>query len=614
MKRLLSGSFFAGLLAGLVIAGVVLTGVLLFVLSDQHSDGATVRDVRTTGLGKPDSESPRMSASDSSINVHGLEDLDEFGSRFATTHALHNLLFNMNKKDLKDLLRQSLSMKSSELKNEVQALVIQRMAMLSPEEALAEINKFPNMRRRELIGSVFLEWAASELDNSVKRAQSLDRLDRREAVRGILAARDDFSVEQSRSLARKLGDEQLAIDVIARRQTSDLIKNPEESWRNVVTRMESADGESSTAIRNLALHVAMAWMEQRGKDALYAINESVFNQSDRQFIIGRLLEELSQGDDSLALDLALEITPDDSSIVYSAIRRWASADPRAALEATSRIQSQQLRRGSQRVAIIAWADASPTELLKSLKSLDLIRVELKAFGQQRALVVLAETSARTAADYLKEVESTRNKRHVAQAIVASWIISDRNAALDWIQSESKLEDMRYSLFEVAVRNLARKSPQQALEIAKDHSEFDLEAKVIDEVTRFDVDEAISMLSSVRNEKTLKDSYQSIGTRLLTHGKSDRLLELISGQPEAFRSQVLNRLAHTWAFNEPADLVKRLDALPNDEVKRNAAMALRAANSLSKVLNDEQLAELERITPDISVGTTNEIDLHEFFSD
>ncbi len=614
MKRLLSGSFFAGLLAGLVIAGVVLTGVLFFVLSDQHSDGATGRDVGTTGLGKPDSESTRTVASGSSINIHDLDDLDEFESRFATTHALHNLLFNMNKKDLKDLLRQSLSMESRELKNEVQALVIQRIAMLSPEEALAEINKFPNMRRRELISSVFLEWAASELDNAVKHAQSLDRLDRREAVRGILAARDDFTVEQSRSLARKLGDEQLAIDVIARRQTIDFIRNPEESWRNVVARMESAGGESSTAIRNLAVHVAMAWTDQRGKDALYAINESVFNQSDRQFIIGRLLEELSQGDDSHALDLALEITPDDSLIIYSAIRRWASAEPRAALEATSRIQSQQLRRGSQREAIIAWADASPTDLLKSLKSLDLIRVELKAFGQQRALVVLAETSARTAADYLKEVESSRNKRHVAQAIVASWIISDRNAALDWIQSESQLEDMRYSLFEVAVRNLARKSPQQALEIAKDHSELDLEAKVIDEVTRFDVDEAISMLSSVRNDKTLKDSYHSIGTRLLTHGKSDRFLELISGQPEAFRSQVLNRLTYTWAFNEPADLVKRLDALPNDEVKRRAATALRAANSLSKVLNDEQLAELERITPDINVGTTSEVDLGEFFSD
>lgn len=614
MTRLVNRHFLLGLLAGLVSASVVLTAVIFFIFEDPISSISTSREVRDTEYESHLTSSLGSAQRRASSDFNSLDDLNKVKDRFAKIGVLHSFMLNLDIEGLNDLFSQSEGMSNRGLRDDVQALIVQKIASLDPVGALEKINLYPDVRRRALTRIVFLEWATSELDEAVQYAQELDRLDKQEALMGILKSRDDFSNERRRSLARTLGGEQIAIDMIARRQSGDFISNPEESWRRVVAQLGTVDRESSSALRTLAIHVASTWIEQEGIDVLFAIDETVANQLDRRFIVGSLLEKLSQGDGSKAFELALDIASDDPTIVYHAMRRWASSDPRAAFAAASIVPSPTLRRGSQRVAIFEWVDANPTGFLESLDSLDHASEDLRTLGQERALIALADTSAQEAMGYLEEVDNPRSKRNIARAIVANWVTIDSSDVLAWVRSEPQLEGMRSDLYVVAVRNLARESPQHAFDLARNHSVNGLEAEVIDEVARVDIEDAISMLSNVRSEETLKDSYQAIGTRLLAQGKPDRVLGLIRQHPKAFQSQVLTGLAYPWAFNEPVDLFNRLEDLPSDDVRRTVATALRAANALSKVLSDEQIASLEQFDPDVEVKQTNEVPLEDLLSD
>ena len=401
------------------------------------------------------------------------------------------------------------------------------------------------------------------------------------------ATRPEFNAERSSPLDSTEG-----------RSHSTTFNDPVSAWNTLTN-----DEEQNIAQLNTFLEVASAWANRDGLEVIDRVRESLGFSVVSNAVVLSVLHKAVQTDPHAAFQRAISLSEQSQKDTLSTIvELWAQTDPLAALKALNSVNLGGSRNDLFESLIDAWSENNPKNLLDSLAELP-ERLQQKA--EMQAMFGVARTSPPDAVEFLSELPDDPNddrRYDLAFEIAEHWSTIDAHAALDWVSSvpfpgEINMRPQRMLLATV-LRNLADEDPDLALQAALNEPMgrfgHGLEPYVVSDIAQKDTDQAISMLSHVRDGATKAASYRSVGRALAGTGKYDRAVDLGLELPDEEQSNYYCAVFSRWARTDPDSLFKALDEMPSSLVKAQAAYNLLARNRNNGVLNDSEVEDLQDI--------------------
>lgn len=519
----------------------------------------------------------------SDIRVESLGDLAAFDRGFDHTVALFNLLAGADQQQLVKLIQQSKEIQHYSQRRSIQNAIFQRFASLNPKAALTHIATMPRFEHDALLSITFSEWALKDLDGAIAHAKSLEGFRKHAALRAILQSRDDLSEDLRREIARGVGNEQLAIDLIAQSNLAESMENPEQASNALVN-----DDIGNSSQTGLLIQVAEAWFDKNGLSVLDEINRSLVDWQTRQSILTAIVHRVVQSDPKEVFDYVRGMDDDGNNLLLVVARAWASLDPESALNAAQMIEGGLVRRNLEWSIVQVWASADPHFILENL---DRLPETSRSMARSQAIMAIARTSPEQAAQLMAGMDDPTSRYSVAFTIVSNWARTDVNAALDWVLN-GDLKDLRSQLLPLVLGRLARDDPEFAMQVALNQpvgrNGSGLEYTVLSYIAGTDPQKALSMLPRVREGQTSLWAHISVGGALVRAGHTDSALKLASNLQESDRERYFGNLVSTWASNDAQGLYNNIDQLPTAEIKSSAALTLITWNSWEKILSQDQI--------------------------
>ena len=585
-KKKLSLGIPSAFVAGAVITGSAFAAGLLLFSGNSDDSTTTLSQDSSSSRTEATSDSNGNSAKGTRHEVSSLQALAEIKGEFALNVALYDLLDGANESQLVALAIDSNEIFPKRRQSVIQESIYQRFAELNPTSALKQIRSHPAHRHEVLVETVFSEWAQTELDASVAHANKLQGRERTAALTGILRSRDDLSEALRKEIARELGNERVAIDMITQSSLEQSFDNPESAWNTLINDAEANIGQTA-----LLVQIAQAWVDQAGFAVVGKISESLSGWQERAAIMGSVLYRAAQSDPAGAFATALNFDSDPNNFIKSTIAEaWAQKDPQAALDAIAGLESGRSRNHLEESVIGVWARNDPYSVLDSL---DQLPEGVRWRGQEWAINQIAASSPEDAAILLSSVEDERAKINLAHTVAWNWASIEPHSALDWVLSSPDVEPVKRDLLEYVLAAIARDDPHAALETALDQpigdNEIGLEAGVVSEVARRDLTSAVAMLDMVRDGRTKIQAYSSVGSAYVRNDQTDRALKLGQGLGEPGQSNYYRSVVWTWARSDPIELLDSITQLPNDQIMSSAAMYLTNSDRWQRnTLSEEQI--------------------------
>lgn len=577
------------LLTGMLVAGGVIGAVGTFVFVSD-GDGNQTHTSESGSTDVPQFQDSNVSGNKSAVTVGGVSDesdasllqIAELTSDFARSAALHQLLAPADMAKLNSLVEESADILQKETRNEMQRLIFQRIATIDPRHALKTSERFPV--RRHIIRSIFLEWSQLSLDEAVEHAKTLQGSGQTAALTGILESRADLGDEVRLGIAKSLGHESMASQIIASAKLSDSMENPEKAWNELV-------GQELTGLENLSslVQIANAWVEQDGIGVLGRISGSLKSRKVRTSVMNSVVLSAAKTNPQGTLDYVLS-NQDQNSIWLSSLvaQTWARSAPEGAFSVVTDIENSRIRRRLQEGVIQEWATQSAYALLDHVNTLP---ENMQAYARQRAVLAIGGSDPEEAIGLLETLDlGEEGVGSVAHTIVHQWSEIDAMAAHDWVMSNPDVADMRGELLHVVLMSLVEDQPQLAMELALQQPvAMRLDSAVISQLARFDRHLALSMLSQVREGRGRLSAYTSVGRELVDNDETQRAIKLGESLDPSSRTAYYNSILRSWASSDPEGLFESLDSLPSPELKSIAAMSLAFNNHRSKILSEDQIA-------------------------
>ena len=482
---------------------------------------------------------------------------------FERSVAFYKILDRAEEEELIELLGEARDIDRASERHDVQVAIASRFASINPQEALKVALEFPDLQRGSLIEGIFSEWSESDLASAIEAASKLDQDSRLTALKSISGMRDDLDLDELRSLARELAHPGYANELQSKVLTFNLAENPTEAWRKLMH-----DGlEDATQLRML-VDVAEAAVEREGLDVLFHLYAP----------FSRVLFE----EEYLVLDAAVEaLVRNNPENTWKYVQSGSSRKPNQLDEATDtpsgRSWSQRDRAHMvnvvQELLLKSWAAWDPAFVLESIEE---VPRQLQALACERAIEALMATEPELAVEYIESLKhlGAGGERAVWRSLM-SWSAVDPMGALNWVQSESGGEyySRDEDLLRTVLLELVLVDPKRALqEAALGPNSSRLEAQVIDELARSDLEKAIELLPTV-SQDAYSVSSSWVSWRLLENGEVDRAVELKS-QDKTYTEDPSNWFMFFlhWARENPVQLYERLDDLPS-ELRFEGAHAL-----------------------------------------
>lgn len=606
-----SPSRLAVLLAVAFLVGVGCTSAVhwLFLAPAGESDGQLADAVAPPSPAAIESSIQAPSSPTDASNApeppnSAVRSLDEIAGMKSTSEqqlALRTLLSDLREEQVVDLLTQSQDLFGDSDRSDLQFAVIQRLAHQNPSRALtlALEMEFSN-NRRDLVTTIYKDWAHSDLDEAVSRAGKLEPHFKRVALRAIVQERTDLSDSTIRAIALDLDNEQIATLAIAQRKIDEAIDDPETAWNELAIDLQDDPASYRTISR-----VAMAWVEKSGLGVLDHVYQSLTNTETRDEVIDRVLVEVSQADPESAFNYALTLENDPYHLIVSDMAEtWAMSDPRAALAAAMGIEKAAVRNAVSTSVISTWAYSEPREVLDGL---DALTPDLQETAFSVALREISSESPEEGAELVTAMEPGSVKRFGAYSVVSVWFDHDHKAVLDWVLNEPGVEEIKSELLSSIIHRLVKVDLELAMSTAlaqpleKSTSGFGMfgregvgmEFQIISSLAHSDVDKAIEVLGQVRGGLTKLVSYQTVATSLLMEDEFDKAFNMVHQVPESDREKVYQAIASSWAMSDPKGMLKSMDRFPSEEHRSRAAVLMMMTNQFSKSLSDEQIEEAKK---------------------
>lgn len=410
---------------------------------------------------------------------------------------------------------------------------------------------------------------------------------------------DRFANEESRSAATPPefnAERSSPIDSTEGRSHSTTFNDPVSAWYALKN-----DEEENIAQLNTFLDVASAWANRDGLEVIDRVRESLGFSVVANAVVLSVLHQAVQTDPHAAFQSAISLSSKSRKDALSSIvGLWAQTDPREALKALKSASLGGSRNDLFESLIDAWSESNPKNLLASLTELP---ERLRQKAEQQGMFGVARTSPPDAVEFLSQLPDDPNdyrRYELAFEIAEHWSKVDAHAALDWVSTipfpgESNKRPQRMLLSKV-LGNLAKEDPNLALQAALNDPMgrfgHGLEPYVVSSIAQSDTDQAISMLSRVREGATKAASYRSVGRALADQGSFDRALNLGLSLPDDQQSNYYCAVFSRWAKTDPGTLFKTLDEMPSSLVKAQAAYNLLARHRNSGVLNDGEVEDLQ----------------------
>ena len=535
--------------------------------------------------------------------VSDLEDLSQLKSFFERTVALDELLQNGTVESLQAYLEQSKSISAIQWRNSVQQAIFQRIATRDPMVALEQIDEMPIEARQPLIQVIFQEWSLANLDQAIEQATQLDHRNKLSALEGILISMEHLTPEERRAIARRLGNEWLALEKIELEKGLELFEDPEREWNDFLSHNNNLDSLDAAQSKMLVF-IATAWIARDGIEVFATIRESFPAQYPLLETISSVVNEFFPHNPQLALEMAVHVEGighrQREELVSEILIPWAEIAPQEALEAVNRIDGRYLRRLFQSLVFEIWASQDAKTFLGLIKNLP---ADLQGIAQEKALIAMAKTTPNDVVESLSEITDRHSFLNVAEAIAIQWAQQDVFSALNWIEGNEQLTSVREHLMRSVITELSKTDPQLAFQTAMtyppDSDERGFEVEVVKTLAfRGDYDSAKSLLSQTRKGETLTHAYESIIYALLREEENpqrardavDLFLQAVSVDSVEYIGFMLMNIS----YKVPLMLFDSLDELPSEELKREVARSLLAHNEVDGKFTEDQLAQLREL--------------------
>ena len=578
---------------GFVFGLVAFFGFVFFVFNDSNTRVSSLSESSVDGPSLPQTSSNLTSTEDSLADFSSIEQELKSNGPFVRKLTLHNFLSSASVKEHGDLFQLAENIKPTSLRNEIQDTIVRRLSLLEPKTAISLVEQIPKRRRDALIESALMEIAIADLDQATALALTLDTTQRQGALRGILLGSENLPNSRLIEIASQLGDEESAIDSIALARIESDIDDSKAMWTELLSEYGNDIESLSQAQIKLLAHVATVWTEESGVTAIESVYSSLKNDGSRVALMGNLLQELNESDPQLVLEAAGWLKNTDLQVLAEAFSDWAETNPQIALEVAMLVESSNQRFRIQRSVISGWFRSDPVSLLEALSQ---IPDSLRNWSKHEALLNMRLKTPELVPDWLHLIEDKTSREVVIGNLIRNWVEYDPLAAWQWIQTDDQATQLVPQFISEILGNMAHVDSSVALELALKQPNhgwgFGLEAFVIAETTRVDVERGIAMLEHARNQKTLEEAQIRVGRVLVAQGEIDRVMELSTTVSEKFQQQFFNGLASTWASRDPESLLERLDSLPSEQIRSNMIRELLMINSFTNTLSTEQLNKLK----------------------
>ncbi|MYD79829.1 MAG: hypothetical protein F4X44_04355 [Gammaproteobacteria bacterium] len=580
----------------------------LMILQDSEDE------LKTNSQSSSLAESSSKDEPESFPALQPLSKILEIPSRFNRRSAMHRFVATSDAPALRDLLKQSEAIGNRQLREEVQEVVVLKLASLDEMDTIAYFEGMEDDRRSSLTKLVFQERSLLDLDDSIAFAEGLDALGRTAAMKGIADMREDLSMDRWNAIASRLVNQEEANNIRAVSMARVAIEDPDEALQSFLS---NYGGElSEDAQIRLFEHISRALINKHGpRSALGRVDQAIGSSQYRGRVLNVFFDELRKDDPELAVQLAVEMSHgEDELVVGGVVLGWAFYDPMGALKATLSIQEVEQRNiALQAFPLSGAAENIPEQIIATLSNYP---VEGTSSNEgvgliiRRAVRALAKKSPEDAVRHFYLIPNEAERLELAKDVAKTWSRSDVRSALNWINTNDEVQELRQRLFPVAIRELVYEDPQLALQTAleletQDHG-IGPEAGVIEELAKIDVETALGMLRNARNEETLLSAAQSIGRSLIQDGDSQRAMEIAKELPESSQEAYFESLLSNWVLNDGFGLFESFHRLPTTETRKAAARSLltsqRSMNGIrlteeqeEKVLSflsEDELAEMQ----------------------
>ncbi len=587
--------FFVGLFIGVVCAGV---GVYFCI--DRTSTDALSQDSMFGKTGEVSGESRNERTSEKLLNIADLQRLIQHKNPLERAVAVQAAVAGADKDELSDLLTNTDSIQPASLHNEIQDSIVRQLSLQDPNMTLKNVMDFVKVRRHRLIEVVFEEWSVLDLDESVRVAQHMEEGNQIAALKGILGSRIDLSDQRRREIAQQLNNDQLILDQWALAASQDSIVDPSAEWGEFLT-VHGRDFERlSSEQRSLLANIVRSWIGRGGfGEMTQEMKESLSDYDSCVTLMELLLDEVVAEDPRVVLEAAGDMVPEVRSIVMQALVRLANKDPLAAFRIASMMEANSSQIVLQRAALGGWIESDPKAVLEARTTLP---DTFREWIEHSALMSMVRTLPEEVPEFISTISGQTQLELVVINLSLNWARKDPKAVFEWLQSEPKAHQWYEKVLSDVIQNLTIKDPEEAIRFAleqppREYDELGWEVSVVRSVAQTDVEDAIALSDRARDEKTRDSMFQSIGGVLIYQGQYQRALDWAENLKEEQLEDHYSRLVNTWASGNPEQLYEKIDELPLEETRRQAAELLVLFNDRNHALTAEQIEELREYLPD-----------------
>lgn len=591
-------------LIGGAMIGCAATLAVVFLIPVFNSDGATDwrADIPSTNF------DGRSAMTDAIISVENLDDILLFDTDFERKAALFGLMDEANETSLIKFFDESQNLDSEHLRNMSEGIIIQKLASLNPMSALEQVIVLPLNRQEDLISAIFEEISLSDINEARSLALDLKPSLQQAALIGILQARHKHSNELLLEVATQLDQTAFAVKFLAEAVAFSPYDDPASAWNQIVF-----DREPNLAQTEFLIRVASEWLVQDGISVVDQISASLKDEIVRDAVIRAVLHRFAQEDPRAAMIEAAKLTGNSRELALRTIAEvWARFDPEGALAGIATLESGKSLNLLQEAVLQAWATNDPLELLDMLA---IVPERLRAMAREEAMMAFARISPGEAKSFLSDLEDDDLRIKLAKEIATHWSEQDPHAALDWVLNEQFTTDVQQAeTLMIVLAGLATKDPDLAFRTARDQPIVlrgqyyrGMEVTVIQQLVETNIDKALAMLSEIRSTGlTTTHAYSEVGRAMIRDGQFDRALALGQRLGERSRRNYNGSLMYQWAMTDPETLFDKLETLPSEQLKDQAARGLVRYNDETKALNSEQMERVASYLPEGYVDPYNRV--------
>ena len=408
---------------------------------------------------------------------------------------------------------------------------------------------------RDLIDTIFGEWARSDLEKAVATAEGLSGTRRAFAIQAILRARDDLPLGIRSELAENLGGKHYLNELASQSQFRETLADPRTEWNRLI------ETSKPTSVRKPSfMHIASVWFQSEGTAAVSEIINSLAHSKIREEVLPAVIEHIATPDPNKLLDILQEMPLENDVVKFipRVLGRWAWDNVDAAFARATDLDVAYSTYENRAAVIDVWIYSDPESVLNVVDSLP---AELVNSTLSQAISRLALRSPAKAVSYWSDINNLPLKRKLTSSIVSNWNKSDPKAATEWLltQPEELANDRRKAATLVA---LAGKDLDLALNISsRQHGDLGilLDSEIISSIAAKNTDQAINLLSHIESDSRLTSALK-IGQTLIfeDHARALGIGKILN---EDQKSEYYDQLVSIWARSRPQEVINKLDELP-----------------------------------------------------